>query len=336
MTWRENLKIKVKMDHTNIFSFQAGHSCLTALYNGCTTLLMPANTMYMCELCHFRCSKLSNYNTHLSTRKHKHAEIHANDNVLHQEKALKQFTCNCGAAYKYRGSLWNHKKKCTTVSVAEDATVCEAKSQIDLTTTSMEELISTLLYENKEIKKMLSQCLNQGVGIINNTTTNTNSHNKTFNLNVFLNEDCKDAMNLTDFVDSFQLQLSDLESVGDLGYVAGMSKIIVDKLNALDIYKRPIHCTDLKREILHIKDGNKWEKDTGNRRLRQAIKRISKKNTDLLLDWKELHPDVQKPNNRFNDQYLQLIIQSCGGSADIEVSEDKIIKNIAKQVTVEK
>ena len=151
---------------------------------------------------------------------------------------------------------------------------------------------------------MLSQCLNQGVGIINNTTTNTNSHNKTFNLNVFLNEDCKDAMNLTDFVDSFQLQLSDLESVGDLGYVAGMSKIIVDKLNALDIYKRPIHCTDLKREILHIKDGNKWEKDTGNRRLRHAIKRISKKNSDLLLDWKELHPDVQKPTNRFNDQYL--------------------------------
>jgi len=270
----------------------------------------------------------------LSTRKHDNAKNNANADITHN---VKLYTCECGANYKYRGSLWNHKKKCNVKFEAELGSsfpLVEPLIEQPATATSMEDLITTLLYENKEIKKMLSQCLSQGVGIINNTTTN--SHNKTFNLNVFLNEDCKDAMHLTDFVDSFQLQFSDLESVGDLGYVAGMSKIIVDKLNALDIYKRPIHCTDVKREILHIKDGNKWEKDRDNRRLRQAIKRISKKNSDLLLDWKDQHPDVHRSTSQSNDQYLNLILQSCGGSGDINISEDKIIRNIAKQVMVEK
>jgi hypothetical protein len=192
-----------------------------------------------------------------------------------------------------------------------------------------------VIRQNSELHKLIidGKLMNQQTTTYNTTT---NSHNKTFNLNVFLNEDCKDAMNLTDFVDSFQMQLSDLEQVGELGYVAGISKIIMAKLNALDVYKRPIHCTDVKRDTLHIKDGDKWEKDKGNKKLRQAIKRISKKNSDLLLDWKDKHPGSQNPENRYNNQYLRLIIQSIGGSDDIADSETKIIKNIAKQVVIEK
>ena len=164
-----------------------------------------------------------------------------------------------------------------------------------------------------------------------------NSHNKTFNLNVFLNEDCKDAMNLMDFVDSFDLKLSDLESVGDLGYVEGLSQIIIKKLNEMDIHKRPIHCSDAKRETLHIKEHNKWERETANYdKLRRAIKRISKKNSDLLLDWKDAHPNSQFSDNRHNDKYLHMIIESMGGSTetDIRVRENKIIKKIAKQVLI--
>ena len=163
---------------------------------------------------------------------------------------------------------------------------------------------------------------------------NNNSHNKTFNLQVFLNEDCKDAMNLTDFVHSITLQLSDLESVGHLGYVEGLSNIIIRKLNELDICKRPIHCTDAKRDTVHIKENDRWERDHGHIKLSQAIKRISKKNSDLLLDWKDSHPGAQHADNRFNDQFLHIIQQSMGGSADIAVSEHKIIKKITKQITI--
>ena len=230
----------------------------------------------------------------------------------------------CNKEYKSRNGLWKHNN--TSCSTPPDMTTL----LLDVVRQNIE-----VIRQNSELHKLIidGKLMNQQTTTYNTTT---NSHNKTFNLNVFLNEDCKDAMNLTDFVDSFQMQLSDLEQVGELGYVAGISKIIMAKLNALDVYKRPIHCTDVKRDTLHIKDGDKWEKDKGNKKLRQAIKRISKKNSDLLLDWKDKHPGSQNPENRYNNQYLRLIIQSIGGSDDIADSETKIIKNIAKQVVIEK
>jgi len=200
----------------------------------------------------------------------------------------------------------------------------------------MSAMFSQLMQQNNELQKQLMEMCKINNTVINNTS-HTNSHNKTFNLQVFLNEDCKDAMNLTEFVDSFQLQLSDLESVGELGYVAGMSQIIMRKLNEMDVYKRPIHCSDTKRETLHIKDNDKWECDTRDKsKFKRAIKRISKKNSDLLLDWKDAHPGSHIASNRYNDQYLNLIKQSMGGLEDIDESENKIIRNIAKHVAINK
>jgi hypothetical protein len=145
-------------------------------------------------------------------------------------------------------------------------------------------------------------------------------------------------MNIMDFVNSIQLQLSDLENVGKLGYVEGISNIITTNLKALDITQRPVHCTDNKREVLYVKDENKWEKeDEEKMKLRKAIKRIASKNLNLLPKFKEVHPDCSKASSRFSDQYNKIIVESCGGSGDNDFEkEDKIIKNISKMVTIDK
>jgi hypothetical protein len=198
-------------------------------------------------------------------------------------------------------------------------------------------LIVSLVKQNSELLELVKN------GTQNNTNnfynnSNNNFNNKTFNLNFFLNETCKDAMNITDFVDSIKLQLIDLESVGKLGYVEGITNIITSKLKALDITQRPIHCTDKKRETLYIKDENKWEKEYDDkRRLRKAIKKIASKNIKLLSEFKELHPDCNKSVSLFSDQYNKIIVESMGGPGDNDTEkEDKIIKNIAKKVAIEK
>jgi dGTP triphosphohydrolase len=179
---------------------------------------------------------------------------------------------------------------------------------------------------------MIELCKN---GTNNNNTTN--SHNKAFNLNFFLNETCKDAMNIMDFVDSIQLQLSDLENVGKVGYVEGISNIIVKNLKELDVEKRPAHCTDKKRETMYVKDENKWEKDEENNKIRKAIKRVVSKNQRLIPKFKEAHPDCNTYHSKFSDQYNKLILESCGGSGDNDLEkEEKIIKNISKIVLVQK
>ena len=284
----------------------------------------PPISRWDCSVCNYRCDHTGDWHKHLKSKKHQRSELQQQQKEIPVSSEV--YMCKiCNKEYKSRNGLWKHNN--TSCSTPPDITTL----LLDVVRQNIE-----VIRQNSELHKLIidGKLMNQQNTYT--TTTNTNSHNKTFNLNVFLNEDCKDAMNLTDFVDSFQMQLSDLEQVGELGYVAGMSKIIMAKLNALDVYKRPIHCTDVKRDTLHIKDGDKWEKDKGNKKLRQAIKRISKKNSDLLLDWKDEHPGSQNPDNRFNDQYLRLIIQSMGGSGEIEDSETKIIKNIAKHVVIEK
>jgi hypothetical protein len=184
---------------------------------------------------------------------------------------------------------------------------------------------------------------NQMMEVIKNGTNNTlinnttNSHNKAFNLNFFLNETCKDAMNIMDFVDSIKLQLSDLEKVGEVGYVEGISNIIVKNLNELDVTQRPVHCTDKKRETMYIKDEDKWEKDESNSKIKKAIKRVASKNQRLLPKFKEAHPDCGTYHSKYSDQYNKIIIESVGGSGDNDAEkEEKIIRNISKNVIVEK
>lgn len=153
----------------------------------------------------------------------------------------------------------------------------------------------------------------------------------------FLNEQCKDAMNISDFANSFDLQLSDLESVGELGYVEGITKIIVDKLNSMDIYKRPMHCSDAKREIIYVKDENVWMKEEkDNPKLRQAIKNVSFRNMKLVYNWSNEYPESKDNQSRLNDKYMKLVIQSTGGNGPILESENKIIHRIAKEILIGK
>ena len=165
----------------------------------------------------------------------------------------------------------------------------------------------------------------------------SNSNNKTFNLQFFLNEQCKDAMNITDFANSFDLQLADLESVGELGYVDGITKLILDKLNGMDIYKRPMHCSDAKREIIYVKDADVWSREArDNPRLRQAIKNVSFRNMKLVYNWSNTYPESNNNESRLNDKYMKLVLESTGGKGPIVESENKIIRRIAKEIIIEK
>ena len=254
---------------------------------------------------------------------------------LSQKSQEKKFICqNCNKSYKDNSGLWRHKKKCCIKENNEELNNHEITP----------ELIMSVLQQNKELQQIL---LEQNKTIVelsknntitnNNNITNTNSHNKTFNLQFFLNETCKDAMNIMDFVDSIKVQLCDLEKVGKIGYVEGISNIIVKNLNSLDETKRPVHCTDAKREVMYVKDENKWEKENENKnKLRKAIKHVAHKNSKMLKDFKTKHPDCDKSESKFSDQYNKLVIEALGGKGDNDLEkEDKIIKNIAKQVTID-
>jgi hypothetical protein len=192
-------------------------------------------------------------------------------------------------------------------------------------------IILELVKNNGDLQKQMLEACKTGGNIHNN------SHNKTFNLQVFLNEKCKDAMNIMDFVNSMTLELSDLEDVGTLGYVEGISNIIIRKLNELDIYKRPIHCSDGKREIMYVKDDNVWEKENDtNDKLRMAIKHVTYKNSSLLVPWSQKHPNCMNTQHHLNDVYVKMIGQAMGGKEEFVDSENKIMKKIAKAVLIEK
>ena len=286
---------------------------------------------YICEKCDFNTCNKNDYNRHLQTKKHK---INDFQSFSMENTQKNSYQCICGKIYKDNSGLWRHKKKCTFENNEE--LVSEDNSQSN-EIQELKEFMKYLMKENSEMKNMMMEVIKSGT---HNTTNNThtNSHNKTFNLQFFLNETCKDAMNIMDFVDSVKLQLSDLESVGKLGYVDGISNIIVKNLKALDVEKRPVHCTDSKRETLYIKDDNKWEKeDNDNKKIRKVIKKVANKNSKLLPDFKAKYPDCIKSSSPYSDQYNKLIIESMGGSGDNDYEkEKKIIKNVAKELIIDK
>jgi hypothetical protein len=285
---------------------------------------------FHCEICDYTCFRKYNYERHFSTSKHNkstNSNNLATENEQNEQNEQKKtvYCCeNCDKEYKNRTGLWRHQKKCNTIQIKE-------------TEISDKELIIMLLKQNTQLIEQNAELVKNGTHNTNNSH-NTNSLNKTFNLQFFLNETCKDAMNIMDFVDSIKLQLSDLENVGKLGYVDGISNIITNNLKALDVTQRPVHCTDKKREVLYIKDENKWEKEDENKKkIRKAIKKVASKNSLLLPKFKEVHPDCVKSSSRFSDQYNKLIIESMGGPGDNDMEkEDKIIKNISKNVTIDK
>ena len=290
---------------------------------------MPKNAeIYFCELCDFKCCKYSNFISHKNTRKHK---IATNGNKMvtidnHFLPKNAEYICKCGNTYKHKSGLSRHKKICV---------VSGNENEI-----SDKDIIMMLIKEHSELKSLIMDVVKNGMTNTNNShnTTNTNSHNKAFNLQFFLNETCKNAMNIMDFADSIQLQLSDLENVGEAGYVEGISNIIVKNLKALDITERPIHCTDKKRETMYIKDENKWEKEDENKKkIKKVIKKVACKNQRLLIKYKQEHPGCNYSESKYSDQYSKLVIEAMGGAGNNDdEKETKIIKNITKEVILDK
>jgi len=292
--------------------------------------------IFSCKKCHYACRKESDYKKHLSTKKHNgNGEFHPGN-----EKVAHQFTCEkCNKFYKSSSGLWKHHKICTV----DEEEITINTNILDTSSAEMKvlsNLIMEMVKSNTELQKQNTDLQKQVLEVCkNNNTTNNhiNSHNKTFNLQFFLNEQCKDAMNISDFANSITLELSDLESVGELGYVEGITKIMLDKLNSMDIYKRPIHCSDAKREILYVKDHDIWEKEARNNpKLRYVIKTISFNNMKLMGLWSSTYPESLDGESRLNDKYMKLIKQSTGGNGEISDSEDKIIRRIAKEILIGK
>ena len=299
---------------------------------------------YSCETCNYFTCKKNDYDKHISTDKHKKTT-----NVYHclpiNDKETKQRVCECGKKYSCKQTLYVHKKKCKDMIIEDE--------QIDINSLDMN-LIMQILKQNDEFKSLMVEQNNKIMETfqetmqetiqevckngINNNIGNINSHNKTFNLQVFLNEQCKDAMNIMEFVDSIKLDLSDAEMVGKLGYINGISNIIIKHLKALDVHMRPVHCTDLKRETLYVKYQDVWEKEgDDNKLIRKAIKHIANKNHNAAETFREIHPDCMEYNSKHGDHFLKLRIEALGGSGnDSYEGHSKIIKKIAKEVTIDK
>jgi hypothetical protein len=298
------------------------------------------NAKFYCNLCDFKCCKNADWLRHTSTQKH----IHRQDGNFLENAEMKKCSdhiCDCGKKYETKSGLWKHQKTCKN----------EKKDIKEEEIAAMKEIMKYLMKENSEMKTMMMEQHNtmmeqqsMMLEVVKNGTTNhshntthTNSHNKAFNLQFFLNETCKDAMNIGEFVDSLKLQLSDLEKVGEAGYIEGITSIIVKNLKELDITKRPVHCTDKKRETVYIKDEDKWEKDEDKTHMHKLVKKVASKNMKLFDKYRETHPDCKQYHSKYSDQYHKIIYESMGGKGDNDFEKnEKIIKNVLKEVVVDK
>jgi hypothetical protein len=285
----------------------------------------------LCEVCNYKCSKESEYKKHINSQKH----IKNIDNKNLNECDSNLNCIYCKKYYKTLSGLWKHNKTCGMLTPPTENSVIKEESINDSSANEMKvltNLVLELVKSNTDLQKqMLDVCKNnQPTTIISNN--NNNNNNKTFNLQVFLNEECKDAMNLKDFVNSFKLQLSDLELVGDEGFINGMTKVILAKLDGMDANTRPFHCTDLKRETVYVKEDDVWVREgPENSKLAAAIKAIGHQNFFILKEYKALHPDCESTYSEFNDHYMNLIMKSAGCQKE-DIA--KVIKKLVKEIVI--
>jgi hypothetical protein len=278
---------------------------------------------FICKSCDFECSKKSDWERHILRPKHlKQLEMIQND--TNNIKNANQYECECGNSYKHHSGLSRHKK------------ICEDKKD----KTKKDDLIEYLIKENQEFKNLILELAKKDNSVINNNNNN-NCHNtnNTFNLNMFLNEKCKDAINIDDFISNVKMQLTDLENFGYMGYVEGVSRILIKNLKDLDTYSRPIHCSDLKREVFYIKDNNEWTKETDDKPvLKNVIKQVANKNIKQIQTWKNEHPDCTQSDSKKNDQYINIVMNSMSGGTSEEQQNNlsQIVKNISKAVVIDK
>ena len=285
---------------------------------------------YSCDICQYKTDRKSSYDKHLGTLKHFNS-TESTEKLQKLQNRRKQFIClHCNANFKERTGLWKHNK------------ICNFNFENNTSNENNEEtLVKYLMNENKELKNMIIEVCKQiqpsNVNTIGNNNIN-HSNNKTFNLQFFLNETCKDAMNIKDFVDYVQLDIADLENVGKSGYIEGISNIIIKNLNSLEVDKRPIHCADQKREVIYIKDEDKWEKEDANKpKMRKLIRQIAHKNICMFKTFREKYPDCDKSESKKNDLFNKIVYESMGGKGDDDNAKDnKIIQKISKQVCIDK
>jgi 3-methyladenine DNA glycosylase AlkC len=293
---------------------------------------------FKCNLCNYITSNKYDYDKHILTRKH---QMLIETNEISQER---NYDCLCGKKYKHSSSLCKHRKTCSYVQENIDM---NDNQMVEYNGNVSNEMFMEFIKQSKETQTFMMEqqrelqntiielAKNQSVVNNNNNTTNNNQ----FNLNVFLNEKCKDALTMTQFIDSLKLSVSDLEETGRLGFVDGISRIFIKGLKELDITMRPLHCTDAKRETVYIKDVDKWEKESNEKTtLKKAIKQIERKNIKLLPAWQEENPDFRILDTNANDEYVKISLSSLGAyePEQVEKQNDKIIKNVLKEVTIDK
>jgi hypothetical protein len=297
---------------------------------------------YCCKICDYTTSINKDYKKHLQTIKHRKGENGikmVSNGIRFVPENPQQFTCECGNAYKYRSGYYRHKKICTITFINNDDKPIDAPTEIT------PELVLKILEQNKELTNVILQQNKTITDLSKNTNShtinshNTNSNNKTFNLQVFLNETCKDALNINDFVNSIKMTLEDLEYTGRKGYSEGITNIILKNLNGLEVYDRPIHCSDLKREILYIKHNDTWNKEEVNNPVfTNAIKNIANENIKQITKWKQENPDCTDSDSKKNNLYLKIVSNSMCGSDKEETTKNmrKIVSNVSKEVVINK
>jgi hypothetical protein len=310
-----------------------------------TDIEQPDKTLkkFICECCDFKCDSKGDWNKHIIRPKHlendkRYKMVQSN---LYKPNAEidEMFYCECGKGYKYTSGLWRHKNKCNKNIKTQTAT--------ETTTPQITpEMVITLIQQNKELQQTLIEqnktimILAQNANATNNNINYNNNNNKTFNLQVFLNETCKDALSLTEFINQIQVSFNELEDTGHLGYAEGISKVFLKNLKGIDYNRRPIHCSDIKRETIYIKDDeNKWEKDDEQKSaLTKAIKNVANKNIKKITEWQKMHPDYNDSYSKQNDKYMKIVLNSMSGStkAESEKNYEKIVKNVVKEVVINK
>jgi len=284
---------------------------------------------FICKKCDFNCSKKGDFNRHLLTAKHKRITMD-NKNTSQNDNIFK---CECSKEYKFSSGLSKHKKKCTFIKKIENNNTCLIQIE------GKKEMLE-LKEDNKELKNMIKELIKENakhqlqigelIPKIGNNNNITNIQNNKFNINVFLNTHCKDAINISDFIKSLHITIEQLDFTNKKGLADGLSKSIMENMNKLSIYKRPMHCTDTKRETLYIKDDDNWSKDINKEKIKHVINKASSKNYNALMEWKKLNPDFM--NNEDKTDYFTKTISTIGKpSSSID---EKVIKNLCKEMYV--
>ena len=292
---------------------------------------------YFCEKCDYQTDNKKDFTKHLSTAKHKMIVNDSKNPQKIPKSQNNQFVCVCGKIYKYDSGYYRHKKVCNVnhIPIFEDIQHDNA-----VVTKSSPERVDTmfeLIKQNQEFKELIVEQNKQIMELAQKPTTINN--NQKFNLNVFLNEQCKNAINMSEFLENMELDLEDLTETSRLGYVGGISRILINKLQELDIYKRPLHCTDMKRETLYIRENDEWSKENHSKhKMTELVNKVANKNCKNIRQWTDEHPEYQVFDSPENMEYVRLTQAVLGGLGDQECKQfkDKIIKSVIKEVMVNK